>query len=145
MQDQQASHRRIRLRHVFHHQCPSQSGSIRGAGHMSFNISDRSTVGWQGEFAKNSLLSQNLMRYVQTAHGGGGLHVAALTHLGHQKTRDVIPHAGLGRYQTSLNNLLVPETGIEPVRPLSGKRRILSPLCLPISPLRQRVFYSVYR
>ena len=31
--------------------------------------------------------------------------------------------------------VLVPETGIEPVRPLSGKRRILSPLCLPISPL----------
>ena len=31
---------------------------------------------------------------------------------------------------------MVPETGIEPVRPLSGKRRILSPLCLPISPLR---------
>lgn len=30
---------------------------------------------------------------------------------------------------------MVPETGIEPVRPLSGKRRILSPLCLPISPL----------
>ena len=30
---------------------------------------------------------------------------------------------------------LVPETGIEPVRPFSGKRRILSPLCLPISPL----------
>jgi hypothetical protein len=32
----------------------------------------------------------------------------------------------------------VPETGIEPVRPLSGKRRILSPLCLPISPLGHR-------
>lgn len=32
---------------------------------------------------------------------------------------------------------VVPETGIEPVRPLSGKRRILSPLCLPISPLGQ--------
>ena len=32
--------------------------------------------------------------------------------------------------------VLVPETGIEPVRPLSGKRRILSPLCLPISPSR---------
>ena len=30
---------------------------------------------------------------------------------------------------------MVPETGIEPVRPISGKRRILSPLCLPISPL----------
>ena len=30
---------------------------------------------------------------------------------------------------------VVPETGIEPVRPLAGKRRILSPLCLPISPL----------
>ncbi|MEY2875426.1 MAG: hypothetical protein RLZZ373_2797 [Pseudomonadota bacterium] len=29
---------------------------------------------------------------------------------------------------------LVPGTGIEPVRPLSGKRRILSPQCLPISP-----------
>jgi hypothetical protein len=33
------------------------------------------------------------------------------------------------------NRWMVPETGIEPVRPLSGKRRILSPLCLPISPL----------
>ena len=33
--------------------------------------------------------------------------------------------------------LLVPETGIEPVRPLFTKRRILSPLCLPISPLGQ--------
>ena len=32
---------------------------------------------------------------------------------------------------------LVPETGIEPVRPLCTKRRILSPLCLPISPLRR--------
>ena len=32
---------------------------------------------------------------------------------------------------------LVPETGIEPVRCLSAKRRILSPLCLPISPLGQ--------
>jgi hypothetical protein len=31
---------------------------------------------------------------------------------------------------------VVPETGIEPVRPLFAKRRILSPLCLPISPLR---------
>jgi hypothetical protein len=29
----------------------------------------------------------------------------------------------------------VPETGIEPVRPLFTKRRILSPLCLPVSPL----------
>ena len=29
----------------------------------------------------------------------------------------------------------MPETGIEPVRPLFTKRRILSPLCLPISPL----------
>jgi hypothetical protein len=33
------------------------------------------------------------------------------------------------------HNEMVPETGIEPVRPFSGKRRILSPLCLPISPL----------
>ncbi len=31
----------------------------------------------------------------------------------------------------------MPETGIEPVRPISGKRRILSPLCLPISPFGQ--------
>jgi hypothetical protein len=31
----------------------------------------------------------------------------------------------------------VPETGIEPVRPLFTKRRILSPMCLPISPLGQ--------
>jgi hypothetical protein len=37
--------------------------------------------------------------------------------------------------------LLVPETGIEPVRPFPGKRRILSPLCLPISPLRQIVMH----
>ena len=29
---------------------------------------------------------------------------------------------------------MVPGTGIEPVRPLLTKRRILSPLCLPISP-----------
>ena len=29
----------------------------------------------------------------------------------------------------------MPETGIEPVRCLAAKRRILSPLCLPISPL----------
>ncbi len=34
-----------------------------------------------------------------------------------------------------LDDLMVPETGIEPVRPLLTKRRILSPLCLPISPL----------
>ncbi len=32
---------------------------------------------------------------------------------------------------------LVPRTGLEPVRPLAGKRRILSPLCLPISPSRR--------
>jgi hypothetical protein len=31
---------------------------------------------------------------------------------------------------------VVPGTGIEPVRPLFTKRRILSPLCLPISPPR---------
>ncbi len=30
---------------------------------------------------------------------------------------------------------MVPEIGIEPIRCLSAKRRILSPLCLPISPL----------
>ncbi len=30
---------------------------------------------------------------------------------------------------------MVPETGIEPVRPLFTKRRILCPMCLPISPL----------
>ena len=35
--------------------------------------------------------------------------------------------------------LMVPGTGIEPVRSLSGKRRILSPLCLPISPPGQRL------
>ena len=39
------------------------------------------------------------------------------------------------RYETYCFREMVPETGIEPVRPLSGKRRILSPLCLPISPL----------
>jgi hypothetical protein len=38
-------------------------------------------------------------------------------------------------YEPFSAGILVPETGIEPVRPLSGKRRILSPLCLPISPL----------
>ena len=32
---------------------------------------------------------------------------------------------------------MVPETGIEPVRPLG--REILSLLCLPVSPLGQRV------
>ena len=37
------------------------------------------------------------------------------------------------------NVRLVPETGIEPVRPLLTKRRILSPLCLPISPLGQHL------
>ena len=31
----------------------------------------------------------------------------------------------------------MPETGIEPVRPLFTKRRILNPMCLPISPLGQ--------
>ena len=30
---------------------------------------------------------------------------------------------------------MVPEAGIEPARPFYGKRRILSPMCLPISPL----------
>ena len=33
---------------------------------------------------------------------------------------------------------MVPGTGIEPVRPLFTKRRILSPLCLPISPSRHK-------
>ena len=33
------------------------------------------------------------------------------------------------------NYLMVPETGIEPVRTLFTLRRILSPMCLPISPL----------
>jgi hypothetical protein len=33
-----------------------------------------------------------------------------------------------------LDWVMVPRTGIEPVRRLSAKRRILSPLCLPISP-----------
>jgi hypothetical protein len=36
----------------------------------------------------------------------------------------------------------VPETGIEPVRPLFTKRRILSPMCLPISPLRHECLLS---
>ena len=40
-----------------------------------------------------------------------------------------------GRLWTVAAFSLVPETGIEPVRPLLTKRRILSPLCLPISPL----------
>jgi hypothetical protein len=35
---------------------------------------------------------------------------------------------------------VVPETGIEPVRPLFTKRRILSPMCLPISPLGHGVY-----
>lgn len=38
----------------------------------------------------------------------------------------------------------MPETGIEPVRPLFTKRRILSPLCLPISPLRLKRFTQGY-
>jgi hypothetical protein len=38
---------------------------------------------------------------------------------------------------------VVPETGIEPVRPLFTKRRILSPLCLPISPLRLKRFTAL--
>ncbi len=37
---------------------------------------------------------------------------------------------------------MVPETGIEPVRPLFTKRRILSPMCLPISPLRHGCLLS---
>ncbi len=32
------------------------------------------------------------------------------------------------------NRHLVPRAGVEPARPFSGKRRILSPQCLPISP-----------
>ncbi len=34
---------------------------------------------------------------------------------------------------------MVPETGIEPVRRLAAERRILSPLCLPISPLGRAI------
>jgi hypothetical protein len=41
----------------------------------------------------------------------------------------------MSRQNALIHKGMVPETGIEPVRPLSGKRRILSPLCLPISPL----------
>ena len=34
---------------------------------------------------------------------------------------------------------MVPRAGIEPARPFSGKRRILSPQCLPISPSGRRL------
>ena len=40
---------------------------------------------------------------------------------------------------------LVPRAGIEPARPLLTKRRILSPLCLPISPPRQTRYYGTSR
>ena len=50
----------------------------------------------------------------------------------------IIPSSQNASYLfNSTKPLLVPETGIEPVRPLFTKRRILSPLCLPISPLGQ--------
>jgi hypothetical protein len=35
--------------------------------------------------------------------------------------------------------VLVPRAGVEPARPFSGKRRILSPQCLPISPSGRRL------
>ena len=34
---------------------------------------------------------------------------------------------------------MVPRAGVEPARPFSGKRRILSPQCLPISPSGRRL------
>lgn len=37
------------------------------------------------------------------------------------------------------NRYLVPRAGVEPARPFSGKRRILSPQCLPISPSGRRL------
>jgi hypothetical protein len=40
--------------------------------------------------------------------------------------------SGLFFYFSSFK--LVPGAGIEPARPFSGKRRILSPMCLPVSP-----------
>ena len=40
----------------------------------------------------------------------------------------------------TLNRLfVVPRAGVEPARPFSGKRRILSPQCLPISPSGRRL------
>jgi len=41
--------------------------------------------------------------------------------------------------ETGKKPSLVPRTGVEPVRSLWGRRRILSPLCLPISPSRPSV------
>ena len=37
----------------------------------------------------------------------------------------------------SVQQTLVPGAGVEPARPIAGKRRILSPQCLPISPSGQ--------
>ena len=42
----------------------------------------------------------------------------------------MLVHAGFLLYYC----FLVPGAGIEPARPFYGKRRILSPLCLPVSP-----------
>jgi hypothetical protein len=57
-----------------------------------------------------------------------------------------VPHKIFRTAQSFLHRRvgMVPETGIEPVRPLSGKRRILSPLCLPISPLGHCVSANIW-
>ena len=40
---------------------------------------------------------------------------------------------------------MVPRAGVEPARPFSGKRRILSPQCLPISPSGRRLPHAYLR
>ena len=40
---------------------------------------------------------------------------------------------------------MVPRAGVEPARPFSGKRRILSPQCLPISPSGRRLLSAHLR
>ena len=46
---------------------------------------------------------------------------------------------------TVLNIRMVPRAGVEPARPFSGKRRILSPQCLPISPSGRRLLSAYLR
>jgi hypothetical protein len=40
---------------------------------------------------------------------------------------------------------MVPRAGVEPARPFSGKRRILSPQCLPISPSGRQLLDAFLR
>ena len=64
-------------------------------------------------------------------------------YLQHSRSQPV--SAGLWRAGSGTKNVaqfrwnMVPEAGIEPARPLFTKRRILSPMCLPISPLGHRL------